>query len=131
MLPLIITMISHMNCQLCIGSKWGLMLGVMGCTVHKTLNGHYQTAWNKASPARFSSNFKDRWTGGKLTVLAWSPEDTLIDGPEIDNMAALLTQQGIDVQVLKDLRGEHDFVWQDGSQIARLIITALHQLRRL
>ncbi|EEU44667.1 uncharacterized protein NECHADRAFT_84673 [Fusarium vanettenii 77-13-4] len=93
--------------------------------------GEDQTAWNKASPARFSSSFKDRWTGGKLTVLAWSPEDTLIDGPEIDNMAALLTKQGIDVQVLKDLRGEHDFIWQDGSQIARLIITALHQLRRL
>ncbi|KAF4981597.1 hypothetical protein FDECE_17659 [Fusarium decemcellulare] len=93
--------------------------------------GEDQASWKKASPAHFDSSFKERWTGGKLTVLAWSTEDTLIDQPEIDNMSALLTQQGLKVETLKDLRGEHDFVWQDGSQIARLVITALHQLRRV
>ncbi|KAF4987062.1 hypothetical protein FGRMN_10550 [Fusarium graminum] len=93
--------------------------------------GEDRSVWEMASPAKFASNFKDRWVGGKLVVLAWSPEDTLVDEPEIDTMAALLTKQGLGLEVNKDLRGEHDFVWKDGSQIARLVITALHHLRRV
>ncbi|KAJ4250526.1 Kynurenine formamidase [Fusarium torreyae] len=92
--------------------------------------GEDKSSWEKASPARFGSSFKDNWADGKLVILAWSSEDSLIDEPEIDNMASLLTKQGLRVEVNKDLRGEHDFVWQDGSQIARLVITALHHLRR-
>ncbi|KAM5342622.1 hypothetical protein ACJ41O_013588 [Fusarium nematophilum] len=92
--------------------------------------GESEAGWTKASPAHFDSSFKERWTNGKLTILAWSPEDNLIDEPEIDNMKALLTRQGLDPVVLKDLRGEHDFVWENGTQVARLVITALHQLRR-
>ncbi|KAF4973598.1 hypothetical protein FZEAL_9276 [Fusarium zealandicum] len=93
--------------------------------------GENETDWTEASPAHFGSSFKERWTSGKLVILAWSPEDTLIDEPEIDNMSALLTQHGLKPEVRKDLRGEHDFVWQDGSQIARLVISASHQLRRI
>ncbi|KAF5025892.1 hypothetical protein F66182_2011 [Fusarium sp. NRRL 66182] len=92
--------------------------------------GEDKSAWEQASPARFSSSFKDRWASGKLVILAWSSEDTLIDEPEIDSMASLLSKQGLKVEVNKDLRGEHDFVWQDGSQVARLVITAIHHLRR-
>ncbi|KAJ9424964.1 hypothetical protein QL093DRAFT_2227464 [Fusarium oxysporum] len=93
--------------------------------------GDDKSAWEKASPARFGSSFKDNWASGKLAMLAWSAEDTLIDEPEIDNMASLLTEQGLKVEVNKHLRGEHDFVWQDGSQIARLVITTLHHLHRI
>ncbi|KAL9571103.1 hypothetical protein ACKAV7_004441 [Fusarium commune] len=93
--------------------------------------GDDKSAWEKASPARFGSSFRDNWASGKLAMLAWSAEDTLIDEPEIDNMASLLTEQGLKVEVNKHLRGEHDFVWQDGSQIARLVITTLHHLHRI
>ncbi|KAI1036571.1 hypothetical protein LB503_002954 [Fusarium chuoi] len=93
--------------------------------------GDDKSAWEKASPVRFGSNFRDNWADGKLTMLAWSAEDTLIDEPEIDTMASLLTEQGLEVEVNKHLRGEHDFVWQDGSQIARLVITTLHHLNRI
>lgn len=93
--------------------------------------GDDKAGWDKASPAKFGSGFKDNWPTGKLALLAWSPEDGLIDEPEIDNMATLLMKQGVALEINKDLRGEHDYVWQDGSQIARLVITTLHHLRRI
>ncbi|KAG5655743.1 hypothetical protein KAF25_008862 [Fusarium avenaceum] len=92
--------------------------------------GEDKSVWEKASPAKFASSFKDKWANGKFIMLAWSSEDTLIDEPEIDNMATLLTKQGLKLEVNKDLRGEHDFLWQDGSQIARMVITTLHHLLR-
>jgi acetyl esterase/lipase len=92
--------------------------------------GEDTSVWEKASPAKFASSFKDKWANGKFVMLAWSSEDSLIDEPEIDNMATLLTKQGLKLEVNKDLRGEHDFLWQDGSQIARMVITTLHHLLR-
>lgn len=93
--------------------------------------GEDKSEWEKASPAKFGSSFKSKWSNGKLVLLAWSPEDGLIDEPEIDNMATILSKQDINLEVNKDLRGEHDYVWQDGSHIARLVITTLHHLRRI
>ncbi|KAM0507023.1 hypothetical protein ACHAP8_000648 [Fusarium lateritium] len=93
--------------------------------------GEDKSEWEKASPAKFGSCLKSKWSNGKLVLLAWSPEDGLIDEPEIDNMATLLAKQEVNLEVNKDLRGEHDYVWQDGSQIARLVITTLHHLRRI
>ncbi|CEI39228.1 hypothetical protein FVEN_g10486 [Fusarium venenatum] len=93
--------------------------------------GEDKSEWEKASPVKFGSCLKSKWSNGKLVLLAWSPEDGLIDEPEIDNMATLLAKQEVNLEVNKDLRGEHDYVWQDGSQIARLVITTLHHLRRI
>ncbi|KAF7557879.1 hypothetical protein G7046_g5938 [Stylonectria norvegica] len=88
-----------------------------------------EAGWASASPARFGESFKETWTEGKFTLLAWSPADTLIDEPEIDDMAARLTRDGVSVDVVKDLTGEHDFVWEDGKQVARLVTLTLAKLR--
>ncbi|PHH88651.1 hypothetical protein CDD83_7253 [Cordyceps sp. RAO-2017] len=62
-------------------------------------------------------------------MLARSPDDSLVDGPEAAAMAARLAADGIEVAVVDDLTGEHDFAWRDGSQVARLVREALARLR--
>lgn len=87
-----------------------------------------EKAWHRASPATFDGDFRKSWPAGKLALLAWSPEDSLIDEPEIVNMSKKLEADGVNVVVEKTLHGDHDEVWQDGSQISRLVITALESL---
>ncbi|KFA67535.1 hypothetical protein S40285_04266 [Stachybotrys chlorohalonatus IBT 40285] len=91
--------------------------------------GDDKTCWQRVSPRRFPGTFRDNFTGTHLSLLAWSPEDSLIDEPEIDGMAAKLREDGVTALVVKDLTGEHDFVWEDGSQIARLLALALQNLQ--
>lgn len=93
--------------------------------------GDDQAIWSGASPRRFGGSFKDRWLGGRFACLAWSPGDSLIDEPEIDNMAEKLKEDGVTITVDKDLHGEHDFVWEDGAQVRRLVIEALTKLRNI
>ncbi|KAI9158711.1 Kynurenine formamidase [Paramyrothecium foliicola] len=85
-----------------------------------------QAIWAQAAPATFTGSFKANWSG--QSILAWSPQDSLIDEPEIDAMAAKLKEDGLSVTVLKDLTDDHDVVWEEGSQVARLITMALAQL---
>lgn len=84
-------------------------------------------AWNSFMPARFPGSFKNA-LGPSKAVLAWSPDDTLVDEPEIDGMTHKLRQDGVPVTVIKSLKGDHDFVWEDGHQVARLIETVLLDL---
>lgn len=81
--------------------------------------------WRAASPACFEGSFRERWPGDPLALLAHSPQDTLVDAAETDAMAAKLMADGVSVSVIKDISGEHDFVWQDGEQVARLVGEAL------
>jgi len=87
-----------------------------------------QGVWRAASPATFGGSFKETWLGSPLAILAHSPEDTLIDMPETDSMAAKLSNDGINIIAVRDLSGEHDEVWQDGSQVASLVAQALGRL---
>lgn len=86
-------------------------------------------AWRTVSPACFSGSFKDNWPGRGYALLAHSPDDILIDGPEMDAMAAKLAADGVDVCLARDLVGEHDFVWQDGTQVTRLVGQVLGRLQ--
>lgn len=90
--------------------------------------GDERDEWEHASPTRFPGKYGKEWPLGKLALLAWSPEDTLIDEPEIINMSQKLSSDGVRVTVDRTLHGEHDFVWQDGAQLSRLVITALETL---
>ncbi|KYK55663.1 hypothetical protein DCS_07627 [Drechmeria coniospora] len=85
--------------------------------------------WRDVSPASYAGTFKENSPRQRLHLLACSPEDSLIDGPEIDAMAAKLSEDGLHATVVKDLTGDHDFVWQDGSQVARLVAQALAHLQ--
>lgn len=92
--------------------------------------GKDHAAWNKVVPATFSGSFKDALPTKPLIILAWSPDDTLVDEPEIDGMASKLKSDGVECTVIKNLTHDHDFVWQDGKQIARLLSETLDLLRR-
>lgn len=96
-----------------------------------------EKVWKQASPAFFEGSFSSSWAqskrsqGRKMIVLAWSPEDSLVDEPEIDVMARRLrseNSQGFDLKVVKDLQGDHNDVWKDGFQMVRLINEVLTHL---
>lgn len=92
--------------------------------------GEDKKTWATASPAHYKDGFRTSWAKGKLVILAWSPEDTLVDEPEIDSMAGVLSNENIPFEVDKRLRGEHDFIWQDGSQLSILISNLLKKLQQ-
>ncbi|KAL0944133.1 uncharacterized protein CTRU02_202019 [Colletotrichum truncatum] len=92
--------------------------------------GNDQTAWNKVMPATFSGSFKEALPAQRLIMLAWSTEDSLVDEPEIEGMASKLRKDGVECTVIKNLTHDHDFVWEDGKQIARLLSEALDLLRK-
>ncbi|KAL6849600.1 Kynurenine formamidase [Amphichorda felina] len=91
--------------------------------------GSEKKAWDVASPGKYGGSFKKNWPCGKFAILAWSHEDTLIDESELDAMAAKLIKDRINVSVTKDLTGEHDLVWEHGSQLAKLVFLGLAQLQ--
>jgi kynurenine formamidase len=93
--------------------------------------GSDQSLWNLAAPACFSGSFKQIWTGPKLAVLGWSPEDVLIDEPEIDGMSLKLSKDGLKAHIFKDLSGDHNSTWQDGSDICRLVAFTIRKLPQI
>lgn len=88
--------------------------------------GSDEELWKKASPAYYPGKYS--WPGGKVSMLAWSPEDTLIDEPEIECMVRKMTSDGTPMAIVKDLTGDHEVVWEQGDQIARLVKEALSHL---
>ncbi|KAI0810511.1 alpha/beta-hydrolase [Xylaria sp. FL0064] len=98
-------------------------------------------SWDAAAPIRFSGNYAEQWPSGKLVLLGWSPDDTLVDEPEADDMALRLRdldgfvdeRQAGDGEkrllLLKDLRGDHDEIWRSGEHVARMVWIALRELR--
>jgi|SRR5688572_18254165 pimeloyl-ACP methyl ester carboxylesterase len=84
--------------------------------------------WKEVSPVNYRGKFS--WPGGIAAILAWSPEDTVIDELEIDCMVRKMKRDGTPVAVIKDLTGEHDVVWEQGDQVARLIAEALAHIEK-
>ena len=86
--------------------------------------------WDTVSPGRFRG-FGHAWGSRKgLVVLAYSPEDELVDGGEIDTAEAVLRQSGVRVLAYRDLKGKHDEVREDGTEIARMLALAVEELDR-
>lgn len=89
-------------------------------------------SWDAASPATGSGSFRG-WCegGGKLAVLAQSPDDELVDMPECDTMEARLKRDSVtNLRVYRDLKGGHFEVLHDGS-FARIIAETWAELERL
>lgn len=94
--------------------------------------------WDEVAPMTLSGSYGESWGGregkgkgkgeGKILALGWSPDDDLIDEPEIDGMVARLERDGIETKVFKDLRGKHDEIWEDGSGVARMVLAALNNI---
>lgn len=92
--------------------------------------------WDIASPAtNKKASFKSDWLdkGGKLAVLAQSPDDELVDMAECDVMEKRLREDGIPedrLLVFRDLKGGHFEVLRDGS-FARVLKATLDELAKL
>lgn len=89
--------------------------------------GSDEEAWKKPSPVNFPGKYT--WPGGKVAMLAWSPEDSLIDEPEIDCLIRKMKSDGNQMAVFKNLSGDHEVVWEKGDQVARLVTEALSHLQ--
>ncbi|KOS19621.1 Kynurenine formamidase [Escovopsis weberi] len=88
-----------------------------------------RAAWDAASPAKFRGSFAGALAGGAhVSVLAASPADSLVDMPELEAMLEKLRGDGVDVVAVRDLTGEHDQIWQEGTQVANLVIDMLNRL---
>ncbi|ROW16019.1 hypothetical protein VPNG_02660 [Cytospora leucostoma] len=97
--------------------------------------------WAEASPATAPGSFAG-WSslssssspsggGGRLAVLAHSPDDELVDLAEVDALEGRLRRDGVpNVLVFRDLKGGHFEVLNDGS-FARVLVRTLEELERL
>lgn len=91
--------------------------------------GDDQDLWNSASPAQYHDSFAQSLLPRDTPlVLAISPSDGLLDLAETAAMADKLRADGFEPAIVDDLQGEHDFVWQDGAQIASLVRGVLAEL---
>lgn len=90
--------------------------------------GDEKSTWRRSSPGLYTGNFATNWPNRRLALLAWSPQDPLVDEPEIDTMAAKLTRDGVRPVVVKSLTGDHGEVWKGGVQLRQLIRHALEVL---
>ncbi|KAK4997378.1 hypothetical protein LTR66_003202 [Elasticomyces elasticus] len=90
-------------------------------------------SWQAVSPA--SADYKDSWQEGTLVVLAHSKEDELVEWQQVELMEAALMGQGWQkhddaqrrVRVM-ELRGTHDGVWKENTEIARALEWTLQQI---
>ncbi|KAI0119892.1 alpha/beta-hydrolase [Nemania sp. FL0031] len=104
--------------------------------------------WDAAAPVKFAGSYAEKWPGGKVVLLGWSPDDTLVDEPEANNMAQRLrdsdgfveektSEEGNQGSVggeekrlilLKDIQGDHDEIWRSGKHVARMVWVVLQKL---
>ncbi|KAF1915184.1 hypothetical protein BDU57DRAFT_595782 [Ampelomyces quisqualis] len=80
----------------------------------------------------------ENWPHGKLVVLAHSYDDELVERAQRDVMCVALVREGWSIVMedgneeadvgsrgrvleVRDIKGTHDFIWEDGEQGARLI----------
>ncbi|KAI1847205.1 hypothetical protein JX266_006745 [Neoarthrinium moseri] len=86
--------------------------------------------WSDVSPMKFTKSFRSAWSEEHLVVLGWSPEDELIDRPEIEGMQKVLEKDNVNTLALTDLSGTHDGMWEDGRPFAQVIRKTLNHLKR-
>ncbi|KAI1735104.1 alpha/beta-hydrolase [Xylaria scruposa] len=95
--------------------------------------------WDAAAPIKFPGSYAERWIGGEFLLIGSSKEDTLVDEPEADNMAQRLRDVDGFVEgdgsaeekkllLLTDLRGDHNEIWERGTEVARMVSIALRKL---
>lgn len=91
--------------------------------------------WEGVSPAKANGvdGIAAGWENGVVAVLASSTGDSLINQPQTDAMLQVVKQwqgleQGRNVIEMYDLKEEHDDVWAEGEELARVIITTVQTL---
>lgn len=89
----------------------------------------------------------EQWKEGRLMVLAHSYEDELIERQQRDVMCVALDREGWGIVMedgdgeaeigegsrvleVRDLKGGHDWIWEDGEQVAKLAAEVVERLVR-
>ncbi|MCJ1394709.1 hypothetical protein MMC18_007589 [Xylographa bjoerkii] len=93
--------------------------------------GKDETEWLTASPG--NADFAHSWKNGKLAVIAWSKDDGLVDGLQLFIMRKHLQEEENEKRkdLIVQLTGKHDEIWQNGTQLANAIKFALLELEGL
>jgi hypothetical protein len=107
--------------------------------------GEDQAEWQAVSPVSGKYNAQ-QWPEGKLLVLCHSYEDELVERAQRDVMCVALDREGFNIVMevgddedevkaegrrvvnVRDLKGGHDWIWEDGKQIAILAAEAVERL---
>jgi kynurenine formamidase len=115
-------------------------------TFFKGAFGEEEKSWDEAAPIKFPGIYAEKFPNdsGSLILLGSSPEDTLVDELEAENMAQRLRdvdgfveegtgeegegKGGNKLVRVKDLSGDHDEIWRDGKGVARMVWIALRKL---
>jgi hypothetical protein len=90
--------------------------------------GPHKAEWSLAAPARYGGQLA-YWHARRVVVIGSSTEDEYIDEPETQSILERLTTEDIIYFANRCLRGSHDFLWQDGAQVAQLVVEALGRAR--
>lgn len=97
--------------------------------------GTERDVWERASPVKGIYGRHEV----RLIVLGQSEEDELVEWEQVEAMEGVLKRQGWAgdgagegerVIVVKKMKGAHDFVWEDGAQVAMLVEEVVRQLFR-
>ena len=92
--------------------------------------GKDEQAWKHASPTNY--NFRSTWANSRVSVIADSDKDGLVDQAQSEEMHSHLLEyksEACKVDRLK-LYGDHDSIWIQGSELARAIIHTIELLRK-
>ena len=104
-------------------------------------------AYLAVSPVSGKYNVQ-QWPEGRLFVLCHSYEDELVERAQRDVMCVALDREGWSIVMevgdeedevraegrrvlnVRDLQGRHDWIWEDGKQIATLILEVVQRLMK-
>lgn len=106
--------------------------------------GNDQSGYRSVSPVAGLYGTK-QWKEGNLMVLAHSYEDELIERQQRDVMCVALDREGWGIVMedgdgeaeigessrvleVRDLKGGHDWIWEDGEQVAKLLADVVERL---
>lgn len=103
--------------------------------------------WDGVSPAQVAGprGVEGGWNSGTLAVLAYSKDDGLVDGSQVEVMKEALrnwekTEAQVPVQEVShrdrrlrilSISGAHDEAWENGEQLARAVTFAFEQLQEM
>ncbi|KAH7385784.1 Alpha/Beta hydrolase protein [Pyrenochaeta sp. MPI-SDFR-AT-0127] len=107
--------------------------------------GHDASVYQSVSPVSGKYSTAE-WPEGRLLVICHSYEDELVERAQRDVMCVALDREGWSIVMevgdeedevraegrrvlnVRDLKGGHDWIWEDGEQIAKLITEVVERL---
>ncbi|KAI9839969.1 MAG: hypothetical protein M1819_000161 [Sarea resinae] len=95
--------------------------------------GKDERLWHEVSPV--SCNYATSWPNAQLTLLAQSKDDELVDEVQRTRMTAALEAASSNPStgakrkdILLTLRGKHDEIWEEGTELVRVILEAMDHI---